>query len=230
MTLTLEVNEFGRLATSGTLDDAVREPDFMKRANRLFDLREKVWNAYENTRAEITEEAKKEARAKARRPGLIGAFLGAVAGAVGALLLAGSIITPIALGFAAVGAAVLGFTGHTVAHRIWERIPEKEADEAQKLLEFGRKNMSDRIELEIGRMDHALFSQAPAVRNEFREAFRHAATKQETREQREHRAKAEAEAEQAACKSRAPAVAVALASTAALTTALAGMSMMSPRK
>lgn len=38
MTLQLEFNEFGKIAEAGEVDAAIREPDFLKKAYKLFDL------------------------------------------------------------------------------------------------------------------------------------------------------------------------------------------------
>lgn len=220
MTLSLKVNEFGALATSGTLDNTVREPDFMKRAIGLFNLRETVWSAFNHTKEEIETETEKEADARANVPSWIGATVGFIAG-IAAMTLVATTMTPLVciFGFcAALGGAFL--TG-SIVDAIARHAPEKEGEEAEKLLEYSRKNMAERIETEIERMDSSLFSQAPAVRDEFRSAFQHAATKQETREARIHRAKVEQEVEETR---QAAQTAATMASMAAVSASISSMS------
>ncbi|MEZ0225928.1 MAG: hypothetical protein ACAH83_15340 [Alphaproteobacteria bacterium] len=220
MTLTLKVNEFGALATSGTLDEAVRETDFMKRAIKLFNLREKVWGAFTSTKEEIEKETEKEADARASVPSWIGASAGFIAGITGLVLFAG-VVTPM-VGILALGAGLVsGFLTGGVVDAIFRHAPEEEGEEATKLLEYSRKNMSERIETEIERMDSSLFSQKPEIRDEFRSAFKHAATKQEIRESRIHRAKVEQEVEETR---EAAQSAAAMASMAAATAAMSSMS------
>ena len=220
MTLTLKVNEFGALATSGTLDEAVREPDFMKRAIKLFNLRETIWSAFTHTKEEIEEETAKEARSRALTPGRIALAIGAAA-AAGAVFVMAAPIDLFIMGVAGLAALAFGFTARGITRAIVKSGPETEGEEAQKLLEYSRKNMAERIETEIQRMDNSLFSQTPAVRDEFRSAFQHAATKQETREARIHRAKMEAEAEETR---EAAQTAATMATMAAVSASMASMS------
>jgi hypothetical protein len=221
MTLTLKVNEFGSLATSGTLDDAVREPDFMTRAIKLFNLREKVWGAFNKTKKEIDAETEKEAEEKASMPGYVGLLTGTGLGFVGMLTLLGAPFTLPIFGVAAAVGLVAGFFTRGAARLAAKKGPEEEGAEAQKLLEYSRKNMAERIETELERMDSSLFSQKPEIRDEFRNAFKHAAAKQEIRESRIHRAKIEQEAEETR---EAAQTAATMATIAAVNAATASMS------
>lgn len=219
MTLRLESDEFGTLAKSGVVDAALREPDFLRKAVRLFDLREKIWDAFSATSDEIDNAGFDAAERSARWPGRIAFGIGAVAAGT-ALAMAAFAVTPMVLAMSAGAALIGGFSLRGIARWVAKIGPETAADDAQDEMSKQRKAMHNRIETAIKEMDSNLLSQNPGVREEFRSAFRHAAMKQEVRENRAHRAKVEQKAEETA---EAAQTAATMSSIAAMNSALATM-------
>lgn len=219
MTLRLEADEFGTIVKSGTVDAAMRETDFLRKAVRLFDLREKIWDAYTATSNEVDNAGYDAAERTARWPGRIAFGIGAIAAGTG-LAMAAFAVTPMVLAMSAGAALIGGFSLRGIARWVAKIGPETEAEDAQDAMEKQRKQLHNRIETAIKDMDSNLLSQAPNVREEFRSAFRHAAMKQEVRENRAHRAKVEQKAEETA---EAAQTAATMSSIAAMNSALAGM-------
>jgi hypothetical protein len=220
MTLTLENDDFGKIARSSSLDDAMKEPNFIARAMKLFDLRESLWSAFDKTNEEIDEVTEERVDKRAGIPTLIGFGLGFAAGVVGLSMLVG--IPLLAFGaaemlFGGIVGLLTGGLSAWIGHSIAASGPESEGDEAHDAIKKQNKKMQATIEGEISTMDKSLFSQEPSVRDEFRSAFRHAALKMEVRENRIHRAKMEEEAEETR---EAAQTAATMASVAAMSAAM----------
>jgi len=188
--------DFETLADSGQYEDALQDKDFVKRAIKLFDIREKLWKASEKSSNEITSAAEAEAQAKAKWPGRIAFGVIAPVCAFATLGLLGMIKLP-ALVLAGVAALVGGLAAGGTARYIAKEGPRNEAHREVADMEEKRKMMHVRIEQEIDTMDSQLVSQSPQVREQFRSAFNHASVKEEARLNRLHRAKVEEEVEEA---------------------------------
>lgn len=213
------VNDFEALVQSGKYEDALQDKDFVKRAIKLFDVREKLWKASEKTSNEITNAGENEAYAKAKWPGRIAFGIVAPLCAFGVLGLAGMVTLGLALVAGGVG-AVLGLCAGWGTRAFVKSGPLEAAEREVHQMEQKRKTMHARIATEIDTMDSQLVSQSPQVRSEFREAFKHASVKEEARLNRIHRAKVEEEVEETR---EAAQTAAAMSTIAAVNSATASM-------
>lgn len=213
------LNDFDTFARSGKYEDALQEPHFIRRAIKLFDVRERLWKASEKSTAEIENKSEAEAAARAKWPGRIAfGIIGPVCG-FGVLGLIG-IATLGTVAVAGVAALVGGLSAGWVARSVAQSGPRAAAEKAIADMEEQRKTMHARVESEIETMDSQLVNQTPQVREEFRSAFNHASVKEEARLNRIHRAKVEEEVEEAR---EAAQTAAAMSSMAAANSAMAAM-------
>lgn len=181
--------------SASSLDTALKEPDFITRAIKLFNLREDLWTSFDKRNKEIEEETGQRAEQRARTPGRIALAIGAGA-AIAAVAVIAAPVDLFIMGLAGVAALVVGFGARGLVRAIAKDGPETAGEEAQEALKKLNDKLQSRIDQEVQTMDKSLLSQPPEVRTEFRSAFDHAALKQEVRENRIHRAKMEQEAEE----------------------------------
>lgn len=212
-------NDFETFAKSGKYEDALQDKDFVKRAIKLFEVREKLWKTYDKSRNEISDAGEEKAHARARWPGRIAFGMTSALCTFGVLGLAGIVTVPLLLvagGIGLAGGLLAGWGARSVA----KSGPREDADLEIREMEKKRKSMHARIDTEIETMDSQLVNQSPQVRSEFREAFKHASVKEEARLNRIHRAKVEQEVEEAA---EAAQTAAAMSTIAAVNSATAAM-------
>lgn len=221
------VTDFDTLTQSGEAEAAFRETGFVNRAIRLFDLREKIWKAYNKSETAIDNDAEAEAARRARTPGRIAFAIGAVACAAvvtgplislaaGTTLLAAAVATGLGLGAVSAAGGILC----AITRSIMKSGPLNRAEERCEAMEQERKKLHARIEREIEGMDSQLVNQTAQVREEFRAAFRHASVKEEARLNKIHRARVEADAEEA---KEAAQTAATMSTIAAMNSATAAM-------
>ncbi len=223
MTLILKDDAFGEVAKTSALDDAVKEPDFLGKAMKLFNLRERLWDAFDKTDKEIGDVTKARAQKRAGTPSNIAFGLTAVGVFIGVAVLLAPV--DLVIGIAAGGIGIMaGLLSGAATYGILSSRPEREGREAREIMTARNDKMQARIGQELDAMDKSLFSKDPTVRDEFRSAFRHASLKMEVRENRIHRAAMEKKAQADADAASASTTAATAATIAAMNVTIANMS------
>ena len=208
--------------TNPSVDGALKETDFITKSIKLFNLREDLWSAVTEKTEAIEAETKERAEKRARTPGRIALAIGAFLGAAAIVAIAAPVDIFI-LGIAGIAALVTGGAAYGITRHIAEEPVVSLGNEQIASLEAKNKRLQSVIDQEIQVMDNSLFSQTPEVRDQFRNAFRHAALKQEVRENRVHRAKMEEKAEETA---EAAQTAATMSTVAAMNASMAAMNSM----
>lgn len=191
-----KTTELEKLTISGAIPAAKREGNFLHRAHRFFLLWEDINKSYDRDRKRSAELHKKEKEAVAGWG--IGGF---IAGALGVGFAVLSLLTASSgIVMAGIMAGVAGLLGGVISGLITDAIAKSGANSRaelrEEIAEHRYKLINHELQQEISGMERGLMSQPPEVRSEFREAFKHAAMKDDLRAQREHRKKIEAEAEE----------------------------------
>ncbi|MEZ0263059.1 MAG: hypothetical protein ACAH80_18790, partial [Alphaproteobacteria bacterium] len=164
------MTDFETYTGSGQYEGAFQETDFVKRAIKLFDVREKLWKSSERSEEAINDAAWTKAMNRARWPGRITFAIVAAACTFGVLGLFG-FVTAASLAIAGAAGLAGGLTAGYGMREMCKSGPLGDAEREINAMEEKRKTMHARIENEIDTMDSQLVSQPAQVRSEFREAF-----------------------------------------------------------
>ena len=157
-------DEFDALARPSALDDVMREEDFLTRAERLFGLRERLWEAHDKRAREIQTKSTN--------------ISGKIGAAVGFLIFAAGGFGILGLGiFGLAAAAVLGVGGGYLGHAVADN-PKNGNPKSLEALATRNWEAQHRIESRIDEMKGKALIQDIVVTDQFRKAFRAASRRE----------------------------------------------------